>query len=82
MDVLFRTPAKLDGTGLVWEVVSSAGGDSYHTVKITPNKLQAAKRGRDSIKKFKYSCSCLAYVYAKGKICKHIAYILLLFFRK
>ena len=62
--------------------VKSAENDNVYTILICPNRLMKVKTARDYYKQFVYKCSCPSKKFNNAKFCKHLSYVLLIYFSK
>ena len=74
--------AVLAGRELKWSVMSCEDEDRLYTVSINPDLLRGRKRKRDVYKDYNYRCSCMSKKHHVALFCKHLGYVLLMYFAK
>ena len=72
----------LVGRDLKWSVMSCEDEDILYTVSINPDLLRGRKRKRDVYKDYNYKCTCMSKKHHIALFCKHIAYVLMIYFAK
>ena len=70
----------LVGRDLKWSVMSCEDEDIFYTVSINPDLLRGRKRKRDVYKDYNYRCTCMSKKHHVALFCKHIAYVLMIYF--
>ena len=77
----FVESSKVRGNSLVFYVKSNESVAIYK-VTISLTKLMANKKGRDSYMRYTYLCTCKSKKCNDSLFCKHLSYIMLLYFNK
>ena len=75
------SPPVVEGQNeIVFTVKGQCNSDLSYKINISPNLLMTNRNKRDRFKNFCYKCSCEDFQFVSTYFCKHIAYILMLYF--